>query len=107
MHADDPWRQFPPARFTSANIPTYNIGFSSENLPAISQQQERFRIVKPGLTGEIGTVSLESEKFPGNYLRHKNFLMYLSPFEETNVFFKDATYWMKDNIFLDVSSPGL
>lgn len=91
-----------PESFASANFPHYNIGFNGANLPIIvTVQRERFKIVRPGLSGKCGTASLESEKFPGHYLRHKNFLMHVSAFEERQVFFNDATFWIRNEIFLD------
>lgn len=50
----------------------------------------QFRVVA-GLTGS-GTVSLESANFPGYYLRHKNFEVWLEKNDGTARFASDATF---------------
>ncbi len=53
----------------------------------------QFRIV-PGLTGS-GTVSLESANFPGYYLRHKNFELWVERSDGSALFRNDATFYQR------------
>ncbi|GAA1653188.1 family 43 glycosylhydrolase [Catellatospora bangladeshensis] len=53
----------------------------------------QFRIV-PGLTGS-GTVSLESANFPGYYLRHKNFELWVERSDGSTLFRNDATFYQR------------
>ncbi|WP_369175391.1 family 43 glycosylhydrolase [Streptomyces sp. R28] len=53
----------------------------------------QFRVVT-GLTGS-GTVSLESANFPGYYLRHKNFEVWLEKNDGTAQFASDATFYKR------------
>ncbi|MGP4022464.1 family 43 glycosylhydrolase [Actinomadura sp. 3N407] len=50
----------------------------------------QFRIV-PGLTGD-GTVSLESANYPGHYLRHRDFEMWVERDDATTLFEADASF---------------
>lgn len=93
-----------PADFISSNFPQHSIGFADNNLPAIVEtDSEKFRIVSPGLNGQHGTVSLESDRHPGHYLRHRNFLIHLDEFEESHLFFEDASFRLKEGVLLPVS----
>lgn len=90
-----------PTDFISSNIPQRSIGFTNENLLAIVETDtEKFRVVSPGLNGQCGTVSLESNRHPGHYLRHRNFMIHLDEFEENSVFFHDASFRLKEGNFL-------
>lgn len=53
----------------------------------------QFRIV-PGLAGG-GTVSLESTNFPGYYLRHRNFEVWLERNDGTTTFRNDASFFRR------------
>ncbi|MER5195225.1 family 43 glycosylhydrolase [Streptomyces sp. NPDC002755] len=53
----------------------------------------QFRVVT-GLAG-TGTVSLESANFPGYYLRHKNFEVWLEKNDGTSAFASDATFYRR------------
>ncbi|KPI24707.1 family 43 glycosylhydrolase [Streptomyces sp. NPDC048253] len=53
----------------------------------------QFRVVT-GLAG-TGTVSLESANFPGYYLRHKNFEVWLEKSDGTSAFASDASFYRR------------
>jgi hypothetical protein len=56
----------------------------------------QFRIV-PGLAGS-GTVSLESANFPGRYLRHKNYELWVEADAGTSLFAADASFHQRDGL---------
>jgi GH43 family beta-xylosidase len=56
----------------------------------------QFRIV-PGLAGS-GTVSLESANFPGRFLRHKNYEMWVEANDGSSVFRADASFVQRDGL---------
>ncbi|MGV9555682.1 family 43 glycosylhydrolase [Streptomyces sp. NPDC003401] len=83
-----------PQRFSSAGLPDrfvrhweYRVRVDADVSPLADSQ---FRIV-PGLAGS-GTVSLESANFPGHYLRHKNFEVWVEKNDGTARFAADATF---------------
>lgn len=47
-----------------------------------------------GLAGS-GTVSLESANYPGYYLRHKNFEVWVEKNDGTSTFASDATFYQR------------
>ncbi|HEV2783031.1 MAG TPA: family 43 glycosylhydrolase [Actinophytocola sp.] len=61
------------------------------NVTALADSQ--FRIV-PGLAGS-GTVSLESTNFPGYYLRHRNFEVWLDRDDGSQTFRSDASFFRR------------
>jgi hypothetical protein len=83
-----------PQRFSSYNVPDrfirhYDYRARIEaNVTKLADSQ--FRLV-PGLAGS-GTVSLESANFPGYYLRHKNFEVWLEKNDGSAQFASDATF---------------
>ena len=89
--------------FNSYNFPEYSIGIENDNEGYIIQDNDyRFMLVSPGLTGQIGSVSLESEKTPGYYLRHENFLLYLHQWDSSDSFQESATFIMNEGTFYEV-----
>ncbi|WP_406413133.1 family 43 glycosylhydrolase [Streptomyces sp. NBC_01614] len=83
-----------PQRFSSYNFADrfvrhweYRARIEAGVSPLADSQ---FRAVT-GLTGS-GTVSLESANFPGYYLRHKNFEVWLEKNDGTATFASDATF---------------
>ncbi|MFI9748716.1 family 43 glycosylhydrolase [Streptomyces collinus] len=83
-----------PQRFSSYNFPDrfvrhYEYRARIEaNVTKLADSQ--FRVV-PGLAGN-GTVSLESANFPGYYLRHENFEVWLRKNDGSAQFASDATF---------------
>ncbi|MFH8414924.1 family 43 glycosylhydrolase [Streptomyces collinus] len=83
-----------PQRFSSYNFPDrfvrhYDYRARIEaNVTKLADSQ--FRVV-PGLAGS-GTVSLESANFPGYYLRHENFEVWLRKNDGSAQFASDATF---------------
>ncbi|MFF3499604.1 family 43 glycosylhydrolase [Streptomyces sp. NPDC003247] len=83
-----------PQRFSSYNVPDrfvrhweYRARVEADVSPLADSQ---FRVVT-GLAGS-GTVSLESANFPGYYLRHRNFEVWLEKNDGTAQFASDATF---------------
>ncbi|MFJ4244570.1 family 43 glycosylhydrolase [Streptomyces iakyrus] len=83
-----------PQRFSSYNFPDrfvrhwdYRARIEA-NVTKLADSQ--FRVV-PGLAGS-GTVSLESANFPGYYLRHENFEVWLRKNDGSAQFASDATF---------------
>ncbi|MFD5740883.1 family 43 glycosylhydrolase [Streptomyces massasporeus] len=83
-----------PQRFSSYNFPDrfarhYDYRARIEaDVTTLADSQ--FRVV-PGLAGS-GTVSLESANFPGHYLRHKNFEVWLEKNDGSTRFASDASF---------------
>ncbi|WP_106974256.1 family 43 glycosylhydrolase [Streptomyces iakyrus] len=83
-----------PQRFSSYNFPDrfvrhYDYRARIEaNVTKLADSQ--FRVV-PGLAGS-GTVSLESANFPGYYLRHENFQVWLRKNDGSAQFASDASF---------------
>ncbi|MGP3982395.1 family 43 glycosylhydrolase [Streptomyces sp. KR80] len=105
-----------PVRFSSYNHPDRFIrhwefrGKLEPNVTNLADSQ--FRVV-PGLAGS-GTVSLESANYPGYYLRHKNFELWLEKNDGTTLFKNDATFHRRAGLadsaagvsFESFNSPG-
>ncbi|MEV1077446.1 family 43 glycosylhydrolase [Streptomyces sp. NPDC050211] len=86
-----------PQRFSSYNFPDrfmrhweYRARTDANVAPLADSQ---FRVVT-GLAGS-GTVSLESANFPGYFLRHKNFEVWLEKNDGTAGFASDATFYRR------------
>ncbi|MFI9583614.1 family 43 glycosylhydrolase [Streptomyces sp. NPDC052236] len=86
-----------PVRFSSYNNPDRFIRHwefrakTEANVTTLADSQ--FRVV-PGLAGS-GTVSLESANFPGYYLRHKNFEVWVEKNDGTAAFKSDAAFFQR------------
>ncbi len=86
-----------PVRLRSHNLSTsyirhYDYRARVEaNVTLLADSQ--FRIV-PGLAGS-GTVSLESANFPGYFLRHKNFELWVERNDGSSVFRSDASFFRR------------
>ncbi len=86
-----------PVRLRSYNNPTQYIRHweyrarIEANVSPLPDSQ--FRVVT-GLAGS-GTVSLESTNFPGYYLRHKNFELYVEKGDGTALFNGDASFYQR------------
>ena len=62
---------------------------------SITNRGKRFYLVSPGLTGDNGTVSLESADHPDFYLRHYNYLLDVESRTDPRnpgLFYPDATF---------------
>ncbi|MES5818771.1 family 43 glycosylhydrolase [Streptomyces sp. RG80] len=86
-----------PKRFSSYNFADrfirhweYRAKIEANVSPLADSQ---FRVVT-GLAGS-GTVSLESANFPGYYLRHKNFEVWVEKNDGTAAFASDATFYQR------------
>ncbi|WP_092557416.1 family 43 glycosylhydrolase [Actinoplanes derwentensis] len=95
-----------PVRLASYNNPAsyvrhweYRARIEANVAPLADSQ---FRIVT-GLTGS-GTVSLESTNFPGYYLRHKNFEVWVEKNDGTSTFAGDASFFRRTGL---ASSAGV
>ena len=83
-----------PQRFSSYNFPdrfVRHYDYRARIEAGVTKLADsQFRVV-PGLTGS-GTVSLESANFPGYYLRHRNFEVWLEKNDGGTQFASDATF---------------
>ena len=83
-----------PQRFSSYNFPDRfmrHYDYRARIEAGVTKLADsQFRVV-PGLTGS-GTVSLESANFPGYYLRHRNFEVWLEKNDGGTQFASDATF---------------
>ncbi|MFJ2924863.1 family 43 glycosylhydrolase [Streptomyces massasporeus] len=86
-----------PQRFSSYNFPdrfVRHYDYRARIEAGVTKLADsQFRVV-PGLAGS-GTVSLESANFPGYYLRHKNFEVWLEKNDGSTRFASDATFWQR------------
>jgi len=86
-----------PYRFKSYNFQDRfirHLNFRGRTDPNVNNLADsQFRIV-PGLAG-TGTVSLESANFPGYYLRHKNYEMWLEQNDGSTLFKNDASFYRR------------
>jgi GH43 family beta-xylosidase len=94
-----------PVRLKSYNLPDrfvrhydFRARIDSNVNPLADTQ---FRIV-PGLAGS-GTVSLESTNFPGYYLRHRNYELWVERADGTTTFRGDASFFRRTGL---ASSSG-
>ncbi|XP_013383804.1 uncharacterized protein LOC106154099 [Lingula anatina] len=58
----------------SRNFPTYYFSYdtsASDRAKILLDDRKTFRILRPGLTGEEGTVSIESNDKPGHFFRYR------------------------------------
>ncbi|KUO12682.1 family 43 glycosylhydrolase [Streptomyces sp. DSM 15324] len=89
-----------PQRFSSFNYPDRFIrhwdyrGKIEADVSPLADSQ--FRVVT-GLAG-TGTVSLESANFPGYYLRHKNFEVWVEKNDGTAAFASDASFYQRPGL---------
>ncbi|MFF7484621.1 family 43 glycosylhydrolase [Streptomyces luteogriseus] len=83
-----------PQRFSSYNVPdrfVRHYDYRARIEAGVTKLADsQFRVV-PGLTGS-GTVSLESANFPGYYLRHRNFEVWLEKNDGSTQFASDAAF---------------
>ncbi|XP_048587014.1 uncharacterized protein LOC116605639 isoform X2 [Nematostella vectensis] len=72
-----------------------NFGIASNTHGSLlSKHPGQFRIKKGGFLGKKGTVSIESLKNPGYFLRHKNYNFRLERTTKNSMFAKDATFYL-------------
>jgi hypothetical protein len=64
----------------------------------VSPYNDGLWIIRPGLADNNG-VSVESAEFPGYYLRHKNWEIWLERSDGSDVFKKDATWTQKSGLY--------
>ncbi|AZP21187.1 alpha-arabinofuranosidase [Streptomyces aquilus] len=89
-----------PQRFSSYNFADrfirhweYRAKIEANVSPLADSQ---FRVVT-GLSG-TGTVSLESANFPGYYLRHKNYEVWVEKNDGTSAFASDASFYQRSGL---------
>ncbi|CAK8691440.1 unnamed protein product [Clavelina lepadiformis] len=86
----------------SYNFPKHAIGVDSSNAAWIKQEEdERFKIISPGLTGTPGSVSFQSLTKPESYLRHRNYLLHLDRYQNKDLYRNDATFMPRRNLFYE------
>ncbi|THB64168.1 MAG: hypothetical protein D6B27_10925 [Gammaproteobacteria bacterium] len=62
----------------------------------LDQQDATFNIVA-GLADTDG-ISLEASNYPGCYLRHSNYQIYLNCYEDSDLFRNDATFYIREGL---------
>lgn len=86
-----------PQRFSSYNYPDRFIRHwefrAKIEADVTNLADSQFRVVT-GLAG-TGTVSLESANYPGYYLRHKNFEVWVEKNDSTSTFASDASFYQR------------
>ncbi|WUR92762.1 family 43 glycosylhydrolase [Streptomyces sp. NBC_01262] len=86
-----------PQRFSSYNYPDRFIRhweFRAKIEAGVTNLADsQFRVVT-GLAG-TGTVSLEAANYPGYYLRHKNFEVWVEKNDSTSTFASDASFYQR------------
>lgn len=93
-----------PYLLQSQNYPTYQIGYDEQGQASITQQGNTFYLVKPGLSGDEGSVSLEAADKPRFHLRHYGYLLDL---EDRNnprnpgIFHLDSSFKLRQNQWAD------
>ena len=96
-------------------VDSYENGYGSYNVPEaswgtktddandvwlIKDGGDKYIEHRPGLTGDAGTVSFESVKKPGHYLRHRNHKMYTET-GDSELWRKDGTFYERKNKWFD------
>ena len=69
----------------------------------------RYILRMPGLTGDGGSVSFESVDYPGFYMRHYGYELFLENINNsrnTDIFNEDATFNAHSNKYFQVSEPA-
>ena len=84
----------------SYNYPNKNIGVLGNQKAMVTDLNAGHFRVLPGLCGVPGTISFESLSQKGNYLRHKNSLMWLHEFDEGNK--RDFCFYPRSSKFYAV-----
>lgn len=59
-----------------------------------------FNIV-PALSGDAGAISFQSVQEPDKYLRHAGFVMWLHNNNNSELFYKDSSFYIKENLYFD------
>jgi len=102
--------------FRSHNFPTFMIQHQNrrvriEKIQQGTFQQGHFRIV-PGLA-DPSCFSIESIEFPNHFFRHRNYEIWLDPFDGSELGRKDATFRLVQGLadfdaysFESINFPG-
>ena len=97
-------------RFVSKNFPTYAMGISTIDFKGKIINDtgllQHFKLV-PGLCGVKGSISFESIKYPGNFLRHQNYIVKLHNEDSSDLYKNDASFHPIMNKFFDVCYSNL
>lgn len=91
-----------PVLLQSLNYPGYKVGFNMNMNASITPNGRRFYLVSPGLTGDNGTLSLESADRPDFYLRHYNYLLDVESRtgpRNPGIFAQDATFRLQADLW--------
>lgn len=106
-----------PIHLESLDYPGYKMSITEENIAFVSLDGHPFHMVFPGLSGQEGTVSLESSGSQGYFLRqqHERTLRLerkgevndLTDFEQSCSFFLRESIWFENTVCLESSmQPG-
>ncbi|MEV4490539.1 family 43 glycosylhydrolase [Micromonospora coxensis] len=83
-----------------ANSHVRHYGYRARVEPNVTNLADsQFRLV-PGLAG-AATVSLESTNFPGHFLRHRDFALYLERNDGSSLFGADASFHRRSGLATD------
>ena len=67
---------------------------------------QHFKLV-PGLCGVQDSISFESIRYPGYFLRHQNYILKLHKEDSSDLYKKDASFFPIMNKFFDVCYSNL
>ena len=73
-----------PFLLESYNFKGYGFAVDNKGEIYIGRGGTRIHFVYPGLTGKVGTVSIEMTGSPGKYLRHRSYLLHADILEESD-----------------------
>merc|ERR1712168_54066 len=91
------------ATFQSYDWPTHKIGIRNWNQGYLTNNNvdyQHYKVVK-GLCSIAGTISFESVKKPGQYLRHHTGKIYLDKGDSSDLYRSDACFFPRYNKYFD------
>ena len=89
-------------KIQSKNFPDHYFGSDNNFDFKIHTGGSKLNIVSPGLTGEAGTVSLQSAAEPNKYLRNDGFILLLEDavnVKDNDIFNLDSTWRIREDQF--------
>merc|ERR1712096_500700 len=87
------------ATFVSYDWPTHKIGIQNKNEGYLTNNNvayQHYKVVQ-GLCNIAGTISFESVKNPGQFLRHRFTRIYLDPRDSSDLYRSDACFFPRYN----------
>ena len=88
-------------KMQSRNIPSYNFGVNGNEAFIKENSDDRFILIRSGLTGHAQSVSFRSCSDATKYLRHRDFNLHEDPYSSAVLFRKDATFTIREDKWFD------